>query len=157
MSDDNVLDLQVRAPAVPVPVSRCTACTGGHHVGRGRRETATSYWTTVAALEAVDHRPAFGLNWEPSHFVWQDLDPVGFLWDFRDRTYHVDCKDTRRRTGNGRLRMLNQIGYAGPVSVEWEDAGMDRLQGAAEALAFVRGLTWDAPDAAFDAAFTARD
>ena len=28
------------------------------------------------------------------------------------------------------FRMLNSIGYAGPISVEWEDAGMDRLQGA---------------------------
>ena len=30
-----------------------------------------------ATLEAIGHREAFGLNWDPSHFVWQDLDPVG--------------------------------------------------------------------------------
>ena len=65
-------------------------------------EIAYDYWTTVATLEAIGHRPAFGLNWDPSHFVWQDLDPVGFLWDFRDRIYHVDCKDAKRRVGNGR-------------------------------------------------------
>jgi hypothetical protein len=29
--------------------------------------------------------------------MWQNIDPVGFLWDFRDRIYHVDCKDTRLR------------------------------------------------------------
>ncbi len=58
-------------------------------------EIAYDYWTTVRTLEAIGHRPAFGLNWDPSHMVWQDLDPVGFLWDFRDRIYHVDCKDTR--------------------------------------------------------------
>ena len=53
-------------------------------------EIAYDHWTMVAALEAVGHREAFGLNWDPSHFVWQDLDPVAFLWDFSDRIYHVD-------------------------------------------------------------------
>ncbi len=120
------------------------------------------------------------------HFVWQDLDPVGFLWDFKDRIYHVDCKDAKKQVGNGRngrlgshlawadprrgwdfvstghgdvpweacFRMLNTIGYDGPISVEWEDAGMDRLVGAPEALEFVRRLAFDAPSAAFDAAFS---
>jgi hypothetical protein len=50
--------------------------------------------------------------------------------------------------------MLNTIGYDGPISVEWEDAGMDRLVGAPEALALVRRLAFDAPEAAFDAAFS---
>jgi sugar phosphate isomerase/epimerase len=118
-------------------------------------EIAYDYWSTTATLEAIGHRPAFGLNWDPSHFVWQDLDPVGFLWDFKDRIYHVDCKDAKRQVGNGRngrmgshlawgdprrgwdfvstghgdvpweacFRMLNTIGYDGPISVEWEDAG----------------------------------
>src|SRR5699024_7065358 len=35
-------------------------------------EIAYDYWTTRRALEAVDHRPAFGLNWDPSHFMWQE-------------------------------------------------------------------------------------
>ena len=71
-------------------------------------EIAYDYWTTVRTLEAIGHRPAFGLNWDPSHFVWQDLDPVGFLWEFRDRIYHVDCKDTKKRLGNGRNGRLEQ-------------------------------------------------
>jgi hypothetical protein len=53
--------------------------------------------------------------------------------------------------------MLNTIGYDGPISVEWEDAGMDRLRGAPEALEFVRGLAFDQPEAAFDAAFSSGD
>ena len=40
-------------------------------------EIAYDYWTTQRALQAVEHRPAFGLNFDPSHFVWQDLDPLG--------------------------------------------------------------------------------
>jgi hypothetical protein len=50
--------------------------------------------------------------------------------------------------------MLNAIGYEGPLSVEWEDAGMDRLKGAPEALAFVREHAVEASATAFDAAFS---
>jgi sugar phosphate isomerase/epimerase len=151
-------------------------------------EIAYDYWTAQRTLEAIGHREAFGLNWDPSHMVWQDIDPVGFLWDFRERIYHVHCKDAKRQVGNGRngrmashlpwadprrgwdfvsvgrgdvpweaaFRMLNAIGYTGPTSVEWEDAGMDRLRGAPEALAFVRELGWEPPAAAFDAAFSTK-
>jgi len=152
-------------------------------------EIAYDYWTTQRALEAIGHREAFGLNWDPSHMVWQDLDPVAFLWDFRDRIYHVHCKDTKKRLTNGRngrlsshlpwadprrgwdfistghgdvpwedaFRMLNAIGYTGPLSVEWEDAGMDRLVGAPEALEFVRRMSSYEPSAAaFDSAFSSR-
>jgi sugar phosphate isomerase/epimerase len=149
-------------------------------------EIAYDYYTTERTLEAIGHRPAFGLNWDPSHFVWQGLDPVMFMSDFRDLIYHVDCKDAKLRTGNGRrgvlgshlawadprrgwdfvstghgdvpwedcFRMLNTIGYSGPLSIEWEDAGMDRLVGAPEALEFVKRLAFDPPSAAFDAAFS---
>ena len=40
------------------------------------------------------------------------------------------------------------------ISIEWEDAGMDRRHGAAEAVTFVRSLLWPKPDVAFDAAFS---
>src|SRR3954471_3086169 len=147
-------------------------------------EIAYDYWTTHAAMEAIGHRPAFGLNFDPSHFVWQDLDPCGFLWDFRDRIYHVDCKEARKRldgrggrlgshlpwgdprrgwdfvsTGHGDVpwedvfRMLRSIGYGGPISVEWEAAGMDRLQGAPEALPRLKAYDFEPPSASFDAAF----
>ena len=152
-------------------------------------EIAYDYWTTKRTLEAIGHRESFGLNWDPSHMVWQDLDPVGFLWDFQDRIYHVHCKDTKKRVDNGRngrlsshlpwadprrgwdfistghgdvpwenaFRMLNAIGYSGPLSVEWEDAGMDRLVGAPEALGFVRRLSsYEPAAAAFDAAFSTK-
>ena len=68
-------------------------------------EIAYDFWTTSRALEAVGHRAAFGLNFDPSHFVWQDLDPVAFLAEYRDRIYHVDCKEARKRLDgrNGRL------------------------------------------------------
>ncbi|WP_322047482.1 sugar phosphate isomerase/epimerase [Paraburkholderia sp. J67] len=154
-----------------------------HEVHPG--EIAYDYWTSVRSLDAIGRRSAFGFNWDPSHMMWQNVDPVGFLWDFRDRIYHVDCKDTRVRPANGRagvlgshlawgdprrgwdfvstgqgdvpwedaFRTLRAIGYAGPISIEWEDAGMERTEGAARAVKFVRSLLWPLPGQRFDAAF----
>ncbi|MBQ1442840.1 MAG: sugar phosphate isomerase/epimerase [Renibacterium sp.] len=151
-------------------------------------EIAFDYWTTKATLDAIGNRPGFGLNFDPSHFLWQDLDPMGFLFDFRDRIYHVHVKESTKQLNgrNGRLgsllpwgdprrgwdfvsaghgevpwdkifRMLNSIGYAGPTSIEWEDAGMDRMVGAPEALGLVRKLAAITPsEAAFDAAFATK-
>lgn len=149
-------------------------------------EIAYDYWTTRRALEAIGHRDAFGLNWDPSHMLWQDLDPVAFILDFADRIYHVDCKDVKLNVGGGRngrlgshlawgdlhrgwefvstghgdvpweqcFRALNSIGYSGPISIEWEDAGMDRLIGAPDALQFVRSRLFPTPMSAFDASFS---
>ena len=67
-------------------------------------------------------------------------------WDFRS-------------LGRGRIdfeevvRALNRIGYDGPLSVEWEDIGMDREYGAKEACAFVKRMDFPPSVVAFDAAF----
>jgi len=51
------------------------------------------------------------------------------------------------------LRALNDIGYRGPLSIEWEDIGMNREHGAREACAFVKRLDFEPSAVAFDAAF----
>ncbi len=51
------------------------------------------------------------------------------------------------------VRTLNQLKYAGPLSVEWEDAAMDRAFGAAEACEFVKSLQFPTSDRVFDEAF----
>jgi sugar phosphate isomerase/epimerase len=75
---------------------------------------------------------------------------------------HRDRSWDFRSLGRGRIdfeavvRALNRVGYGGPLSVEWEDAGMEREHGAAEACAFVRRMNFAPSALAFDAAF-ARD
>ncbi|HJQ18958.1 MAG TPA: sugar phosphate isomerase/epimerase [Gemmatimonadaceae bacterium] len=76
-------------------------------------------------------------------------DPRRF-WDFRS-------------LGRGDIRFedvivaLNDVGYAGPLSVEWEDSRMDRIHGATEAAAFVRQLDFTTAGSAFDAAFARKE
>ena len=48
---------------------------------------------------------------------------------------------------------LNDIGYQGPLSVEWEDSRMDREHGAKEAAAFVKKIDFKPSSIAFDAQF----
>jgi sugar phosphate isomerase/epimerase len=51
------------------------------------------------------------------------------------------------------IRVLNRIGYNGPLSIEWEDTGMDRVHEAKESAAFVRSVDFEPSTSAFDAAF----
>jgi sugar phosphate isomerase/epimerase len=150
-------------------------------------EIAFDLYTAERALAALDRREEFGFNFDPSHLVWQGIDPVEFLRAFPDRIYHVHVKDAAvtlngrsgvlgshlpfgdgrrgwdfRSPGRGSvpfeeiIRALNQIQYAGPLSVEWEDPGMDREAGAREACQFVKQLDFVPSAAAFDAAFASR-
>jgi sugar phosphate isomerase/epimerase len=92
--------------------------------------------------------PSFGLNYDPSHLVWQQIDHIEPLWEFRDRIFHVhakDCRLDRRRLDQvgvlatplqyhtpklpglgdvdwGRFfSVLSDVGYQGPVCIEVED------------------------------------
>ncbi|MFP4231013.1 MAG: sugar phosphate isomerase/epimerase family protein, partial [Spirochaetaceae bacterium] len=51
------------------------------------------------------------------------------------------------------IRALNRIGYTGPLSIEWEDSGMDRIHGARESATFTRNVDFEPARQAFDAAF----
>lgn len=68
------------------------------------------------------------------------------VWDFRSPGRgSIDFENV--------LRALNDISYEGPLSVEWEDPGMEREHGAREACEFVRDLDFKPSIRAFDAAF----
>lgn len=51
------------------------------------------------------------------------------------------------------IRALNHAGYTGPLSVEWEDCGMERVHGAKEACQFVKKTNFTPSNVQFDAAF----
>lgn len=90
----------------------------------------------------------FGLNYDPSHLVWQHMDHIKPLWEFKDRIFHVHAKDVRldrdrlddvgilatplqyhspKLPGLGQVdwgrfcSVLGETGYDGPVCVEVED------------------------------------
>lgn len=58
-------------------------------------EIAFDLYSAKKALEAIGNRPAFGFNFDPSHLVWQGIDPVQFIREFPDRIYHVHVKDAQ--------------------------------------------------------------
>jgi len=67
-------------------------------------------------------------------------------WDFRSLGHgDVDFEEI--------IRALNTCSYQGPLSVEWEDSGMDREHGAEEAAAFVKTVDFEPSAQAFDSAF----
>jgi sugar phosphate isomerase/epimerase len=74
---------------------------------------------------------------------------------FADPRRHWDFRSPGRGDVNFEeiIVALNDIGYQGPLSVEWEDSRMDREHGAAEAAAFVRRMDFKPSDIAFDAQF----
>jgi sugar phosphate isomerase/epimerase len=147
-------------------------------------EIAFDLVSAQRALEALNYRPEFGFNFDPSHLLWQGVDPVEFIRAFPDRIFHVHLKDVIvklngrsgilsshlnfgdprrgwdfRSLGRGGvnfeeiMRALNSINYQGPLSVEWEDSGMDREHGAKEACDFVHRLVFPPAGRAFDASF----
>ena len=144
-------------------------------------EIAFDLYTAQRLLEKFKRRAALGFNFDPSHLLWQGLEPHLFIREFADRIYHVHMKDAAvsldgkagilgshlpfgdlrrgwnfRSPGHGDvkfeeiIRELNAAGYHGPLSVEWEDNGMDREFGAREALEFVRSINFSPSSVAFD-------
>lgn len=144
-------------------------------------EIAFDLYTAGRLLETFDFRPTLGFNFDPSHLLWQGMEPHLFIREFPDRIYHVHMKDVAvtldgkagilgsflpfgnlkrgwnfRSLGHGDvnfediIRELNSINYSGPLSVEWEDNGMDREFGARESLEFVRSINFSPSDVDFD-------
>ena len=77
---------------------------------------------------------------------------------------HTDFTDPRRywdfrSIGHGDINFeeiivaLNDIGYQGPLSIEWEDGRMDREHGAAEAVQAIKKADFKPSQIAFDSAF----
>jgi sugar phosphate isomerase/epimerase len=147
-------------------------------------EIAFDLYTADRLLTKFNRRATLGFNFDPSHLIWQGIEPHLFIREFADRIYHVHMKDAAltldgkagilgshlpfgdlrrgwnfRSLGHGDvpfeeiIRELNIAGYEGPLSVEWEDMGMDREYGAKEACDFVRSINFAPSATAFDKDF----
>lgn len=131
----------------------------------GRKEFGFNYDPSHLGYQGVDYVKfirRFGNRIYHVHMkdVW---------WGHGDGTVgvfggHTNFGDARRywdfrSLGHGDINFeeiivaLNDVGYQGPLSVEWEDIRMDREYGAAEACAFVKKLSFKPSAVAFDAAF----
>jgi sugar phosphate isomerase/epimerase len=112
--------------------------------------------------------PNFGLNYDPSHFILQDMDPISPLAEFKDKLFHLHAKDVRidrkalnevgrfdyplrwhqpRIPGYGDIDWAKfmaevmRIGYTGPVCIELEDDTFGRtLEGRMKALKVARNI-----------------
>ncbi len=107
--------------------------------------TSPAIWRRMFAAIAS---ASFGLNYDPSHMVWQQMDYLAPLRDFSDRLFHIHAKDVRvdrhrlddegilatplryhtpKLPGMGEVNwgkfvsVLGDVGYRGPVCVEVED------------------------------------
>ena len=148
-------------------------------------EIAFDIVSSQRALDAVGGHKRFGFNYDPSHFGYQHVDYVKFIYSFGKRIYHMHVKDVWWGKGTGEVGVfgghttfadprrywdfrspghgdidferiivaLNDVGYNGPLSVEWEDSRMDREHGAKEACQFVRKIDFARSNIAFDAQF----
>lgn len=144
-------------------------------------EIAFDYYSFVRLLKAFNFRKTLGMNFDPSHLLWQGLKPHLVIRELPDRVYHVHLKDASvtldglngilgshiefgdvrrgwnfRSLGRGNvdfeaiIRELNDMGYEGPLSVEWEDSGMERFRGGQESCEFAKRINISANVGAFD-------
>ncbi len=88
-------------------------------------EIAFDLYTAERALEALDHREEFGFNFDPSHLIWQGVDPVEFIRRFPDRIFHVHMKDAIV-TLNGRSGILSSHLNFGDPRRGWDFRSLGR-------------------------------
>ena len=111
-------------------------------------------------FEAVPHEN-FGLNYDPSHLMWQGIDYIGAIERFSKRIFHTHAKDVEIREdklaymgnqmggwwryvipGYGRVKWgeyvaaLRRVGYTGVLSIEHEDGALGREEG------FIKGKNY---------------
>lgn len=104
--------------------------------------------------------PLFGLNYDPSHMIWQHMDEVQPIFDYKDRIHHIHLKDVKvykekldkvgilatpseyhapKLPGMGDVRWrdffsaLTSIGYRGPCCIEVEDRSYEDSAEAVDA------------------------
>jgi sugar phosphate isomerase/epimerase len=135
---------------VKVGIENCPmSFTNDEWPGGKNLATTPAIWDQMFEIIPSDH---FGLNYDPSHMIWQHMDEIQPIYDYRDRLHHIHLKDvkiekdkldrvgimaypseyhTPKIPGFGDVRWdkffsaLTDVGYRGPVCVEVEDRAFE--------------------------------
>ena len=137
---------------VKIAIENCPMLFGEDQWPGGQNlMTSPSNWRKV--FEALDDSPVLGINYDPSHFVWQQIDYVKPVYDFKDKIFHVHFKDIKifkdklndvgimgdpleymspKLPGLGDIdwgsyvSALTDIGYDGDACIEVEDKAFEK-------------------------------
>jgi len=106
-------------------------------------------------LEALEHREEFGFNFDPSHLIWQGVDPADFIEAFPDRIYHVHMKDAEVTTKGVTSGLIGGTSEFGATGRAWDFRSIGR--GGVNFTSIIRALNkagyngplsveWEDPD-----------
>ena len=111
--------------------------------------TTPAIWDQMFTIIPSSH---FGLNYDPSHMIWQHMDEINPIYDYKDKLHHIHLKDVKiykekldrvgimaypleyhapKIPGLGDVRWdkffsaLTDVGYRGPVCIEVEDRAFE--------------------------------
>ncbi|HCW54226.1 MAG TPA: AP endonuclease [Clostridium sp.] len=135
---------------VKVAIENCPMLFGVDQWPGGQNlMTTPSLWKKIFEILPSDY---FGINYDPSHFVWQMIDYIKPIYEFKDKIFHVHYKDIKlfpdklnqvgimayplefmspKLPGLGDVdwgkyvSALTDIGYDGPTCIEVEDKAFE--------------------------------
>ena len=112
--------------------------------------TTPAIWDQLFSIIPSEN---FGLNYDPSHMIWQQMDEIQPIYDYAERLHHIHLKDVKvyreklnrvgimahpleyhspKIPGFGDVRWrdffsaLTTVGYRGPVCIEVEDKAYEK-------------------------------
>jgi sugar phosphate isomerase/epimerase len=100
-------------------------------------EIAFDIITAERALAAVGHHKAFAFNFDPSHLLWQGVDPVKFIERFPDRIAHVHMKDVLVRPDRDASLLGSHLSFGDPRR-RWDFRSLGR--GSVDFESIIRAL-----------------
>lgn len=123
--------------------------------GRDQWPGGQNLMTTPAIwrkLFAIADSPNFGLNYDPSHFVWQQIDYVRPLYEFKDKIFHVHFKDIKlyRDKLNDYGIMAYPLDYMSPKLPGYGDVNWGKYVSALTDIGFDGHACIEVEDKAFE-------
>lgn len=98
---------KARDLGVKVAIENCPMLFGPDQWPGGQNlMTTPANWRKIFEILPYDN---FGLNYDPSHFVWQMIDYIKPLYEFKDKIFHVHYKDIK--VYYDRLNDVGIMGY----------------------------------------------